>query len=168
MDFIKLSTAELAFIIKYFALKRSYLKIKQDFHAFFEKKISGEQLMQVEASNKSIIEKQSKKEMSDIKSCKLSHSRVRLDILEAALEDASTPKAVRSIRVSETEWEQVYAIDVPSIAKLVQLAREEEFLYKRFLLELKKLDLMDQADEFINTGYEIQVDDGLKRIEFAP
>lgn len=155
-----LNEKQVAFIIKYLALKKPYNKIKEDFQAFFERKISGEAIMDVEARHQPIVQEVAVRELSDIRRNPIAHPRIRLDILYDCLVMAMTPQIVRSVRITDTEYREIYGIDHGAVAKYLQLAREEEYLAKKLLLEKLKLDIeMDKDSGFvpveIDTGMEL-------------
>ena len=149
------------FIIKALALKTPYPKIKQDFQIFFEEKITGEEIMDIENKYKSDIEDVAVEELNDIRRNPLAHSRIRLDLIYESLKYAMKPRTIRSFKVSDTEYEEVQDIDHQAIAKYLQMAREEEYLAKKLLLEKIKLDL----DIHNATGFEpVEIDTGIPEV----
>lgn len=150
------------FVIKALALKTPYPKIKQDFHIFFEEKITGEEIMAIEDKYKEEIEEEAEQELNNIRKNPLAHSRIRLDILNRAMEYALKPQGVRSIKVGDNEYETIMDINHQAIAKYVQLSRDEEYLAKRLLLEKIKLDL----DIHNATGFEpVEIDTGFTQVK---
>lgn len=150
------------FIIKALALKTPYPKIKQDFQIFFEEKITGEEIMLVEDKYSSTIEEVAYEELNNIRNNPLAHSRIRLDIINRAMEYALKPRVIRSYKISDNEYGQELDIDHQAIAKYCQLSRDEEYYAKKLLLEKIKLDL----DIHNSTGFDpIEIIDGFNQVK---
>lgn len=149
------------FVLKALALKTPVTKVKQDYQVFFEEKITGDQIMEIEKAYSDLIAEIAIKELNDVRANPLAHTRVRLDLIYECLKYAMKARPVRSVKISDNEYEQVMDIDHQAIAKYLQLARDEEYNAKKLLLEKIKLDLDIHTS---NSGFEpIEISDG-----FAP
>jgi hypothetical protein len=160
-----------AFLIKQLALKEPLVKVRDLFNRIFEERLTGEELMSFESTFKAAIEKQSMKELNDIKKEPLAHSRIRLRALNDALTYAMTPRATKSVPVrsegKQIEYEVVYEPDYSAITNIIKAAQNEEFFIKKMFLEVLKNKLTEN-DLGANgeSGFSIfEVDNGLKKIE---
>jgi hypothetical protein len=170
----KLTESQIAYLVDRISVKTSSKKIIEEVKVVYDGLVlTGEDIDDIKLKYGSLIEDRARTTLNDVRGNRLAHSRVRLDIIEQVLDTALAdlkPKPIRSVKISEQEYEIVTGIDtsvLSSIAKLLQLAREEEFLNKRLLLELKKLyDTRGIEDDISSSGFlDIQVDTGIKYID---
>lgn len=156
-----LNKEETQFILMAFALKKPVVEIKIDFQKLFEKTLKGEVLIQFAGRYSDEIKALSKVEMENIGKVPITHSRIRMEFIYKGLQEASTPKAVRSIRVGPTEYEVTYEVDHAAIAKYLQLAQQEDFLHKKLYYEiLKNKEILGETKP--QSGFKpIELDSGL-------
>jgi hypothetical protein len=168
---MQLNEQRKAFLIKYFALKEPYHKIKNDYQKTFDDKTTAEELMEFETLNYKNIQHFAKRELNDIKQEPLAHPRIRLRILNDMLTYAMTPRATKSVPIrsdgKNIEYDITYEPDYRAVDALIKTAQNEEFFIKKFLLEIKKIEI-NPIDLGTNgeSGFDvIQIDDGLKQLE---
>lgn len=156
-----LGPEEKAFIFLYSALKHPLTEIKTDFEKFFESKIDGKIIINVQEKFKKEIAEKSKEELNDIGRVPIAHARIRMEFIYKGLQLASTPKVVSSQRISATEWMPVYDVDHTSIIKYLQLAFNEEITSKKLYYEiLKNKDLLGESRP--ESGFKpVEVNTGL-------
>lgn len=155
----KLSEAKIAFIIAKLALKMPYYIIKSEYERDYQEKIETETIQEIESVFEKKIAAQSKKEMSNIKRRSLAHPAVRLDFMLQALLYAFKPRPIRSVKVSENDYEVYYDVDHQAIKGYLQLAQNEDYSSKKLLLDLIKNEVPSfNAEEGFET---IEIEDGL-------
>lgn len=156
-----LNDEQKSYIILGLALKKEFAEIKQNFERLFEAKIKGEVLINIDKKFKDKIDELAEKELNDINRSPLAHSRIRLEFIYKGLQEASSPKPVRSIRTGEREYETIYEIDHAAIAKYLSLAQNEEIFAKKLYFEiLKNRDII--GSDKPKSGFKpIQINSGL-------
>lgn len=157
---IILSEPKLAWVIKQLAIFTPMAKIKSEYRVLFEENISGEDLIKIEQCYKDLISETSNKELKNFTKRRLAHSAIRLDIINQGLESASTPRAVRSVRVGENEYEVIKEPDHVAVSKYLKLAQDEEFFAKKLMLEVIKAGLDSEAKERTSRYEAIDIEDG--------
>lgn len=160
-----LSDNQKAFIVKNLALKKSPIQIKKEFLIFFEESVSGETIMNVEESCKTLIEKLSKEELNKIWDEPLAHSRVRLSLAYEGIKEAMERRIiVPAQRISESEWSSpVEGMDLKNLKALLELGLKEEYMAKKLMLEVKRLKLEAEKEELLSSGFQtITINTGLE------
>lgn len=153
-------------VIKKLALRRSYLEIKKEFDYIFSPKIvSGREILDIEKKYPEQIADAARRELSNIAANALSHVRIRMDYIYEGLQAARIPKAVRAVRIPsvspdiEDEIRVVEDMDHQAIKNYLQLAQAEEYLAKKLLIEVRKLDM--DVPETRRSGFKpIKIDMG--------
>lgn len=159
----KFNTQQQEYLIEQFALRTPIARIMQDFKILFPATpISGEALIDFKKVNAYKIKDVSDRILPDVKRCRLAHVTIRMQILDQIIEDAMTPKVIKSYKVSDTEWAQDMGIDSLAALKALHLAREEEYSAKKILLEKYKLDLVGEGGVRESGFSPVEVSDGIE------
>lgn len=154
------SEPKLAWVIKQLASFTPTTKIRSEYRHLFEEDLKGEDILKIEYMYKDVIKEVSKEELRNFSKRRLAHSAIRLDIINQGLQDASTPRAVRSVRTGENEYEVIYESDHMAVAKYLKLAQDEEFFAKKLYLEVIKAGLDDTQKEKTSSYEVIDIEDG--------
>lgn len=151
---------KIAFIIEKFALHWDLLRIKEAYQQYFEEKINPVTLLELRSKFTKQIKEQEEIELKDISRRGMSHPAVRLDYIHMALEYALKPRPVKSVKVSETEYQVFYDIDHAAVAKYIDLAQKEEYMAKRLLVEILKNEIESPIAK--RSSFEpVKIEDGL-------
>lgn len=147
MPLNNLDPDERDWIIKQIALRRKLPEIKRDFdYVFAPKIVTGREILDIELLYPDRIADEFNREMSNIAANSLAHVRLRMDCIELCLQEAMEKKPIRSVKVpgddgEDGEWKVVEGMDHQAVARYLGLAQSEEYLAKRMLLEIRKLDI---------------------------
>lgn len=158
-----LTDEQKAFLIEHLARGTEYEDIKSKFQLFFETGIDGSTIIQVKAKYSKLIDELIP-QVRDPRESRLAHARTRLDELDQALNDAKTLRPVGpAIRIGENEWSPApTGMNIPGIVAICRAAREEEYMAKKFMLEVKKMKLEADKAEILDTGFsEIVINTGI-------
>lgn len=158
-----LSDKQKAFVIKYLALRRDYMKIKEDFETFFKVPVDGDAILELEEKYPLLIEEQAKVELNNIFAEPMAHARVRLALINEGVQDARKERIISTKQISEDEWVVEKGKNLQAIAKFVELGRAEEYMAKKLLLEVKKLKMGEDREDLLNTGFiNVEINTGME------
>lgn len=160
-----LSDEHRAFVFMKLALKCPYNEIKQEFEQFFETKLDGRVIINLQAKFKDEIKSISEQELNNLDGVPISHSRVRLEIIYKGLLYAMKERTVGNYKegkLGHEEWIVEKDINHTAIKNYLQLAQNEEFLSKKLLLEYMKAKELGVAVDKPKTSFKpIQVNANL-------
>lgn len=143
----KYSNNQLKFIKTLLALRTPDVKILADYRQkYYPSEIFGEDIDTIRDDYEDDIRDIAKKELSDNNAVAVSFTRVRLELIQAAIQDCMTPKFLRSSPVTKefkeeegrppvTMYKEVVGIDIPNLVKLIDLAQKEDFYARKLRLE---------------------------------
>lgn len=141
-----LETDERDWVVQQLALRKSLREIKDDFdYIFAPKQISGREILDIQNKYPDLIIETSRRELSNIAANALAHVRIRMDYILKGLRAAEKERVVQMFHYTDTNGErQVHEekdMNHAAVAKYLQLAQQEEYLAKKLLIEVRKLDM---------------------------
>lgn len=152
---------KIAFIIEKFALRWDISRIKESYQQYFEEKINPVTLLELRSKFTKQIKEQEEIELKDISRRGPSHPAIRLDYIQMGIDYALKRRPVKSVKVSETEYEVFYDIDHQALAKYLDLAQKEEYMAKRLLVEILKNEIESPIPK--RSSFEpVKIEDGLR------
>lgn len=167
-DQIKFDEFQLEYLRYHLAIKTPLHIIAQQYRQLYESSIKGQHIQAIQLRDKDIIREIAKKELSNTSAVPVSYSRVRLEMINRSLESATTPKVVRTYKVSEPYidpatnqeamrdvWKVEYDIDYQAIRGLLDLVQKELWWAERLVLEKIKngIDTSPRSGIPIVTAY---------------
>lgn len=142
------------YIMKRLAKNWEYEEIKENFQWYFEQGISGEEIIKIEIKYQKEIEKIAP-QVLDPKKHRLAHAANRLEELQEALLDAKTLRPVGPpVKTGPDTWEAgPSGMNIGGIVAINKAAREEEYMAKKFYIELVKAKLEKEKEELLGSGF---------------
>lgn len=154
------------FLIKKFALTKSYIEIKREFEEFYKAEISGEMIQEVEEACLGDIEEEKARQYLKYVTRGMEK---RLQEIEKGIQETSERRLIRSTKVGKSEdgseeFHEEFGMDHANRTKYLDLHRREEYEAKRFMLEHAKTQAMIRLN---NTPQALPVTDQNKLL-FSP
>lgn len=129
-------------------------EIKDGFQRYFETGIDGEDIIRIEIKYKKRIEEIAP-QVLDPKKHRLAHAANRLEELYEALLDAKTLRPQGSpVKTGPDTWEPAAeGMNLAAIVAINKAAREEEYMAKKFYIEILKANIEKAKEELLGSGF---------------
>lgn len=150
------SKGEVLVIIQLSAAMLSMEEIKTKFYSFTERKkrITSDQIIEIQADFGTLIEKKSKEYLKNIEGNPLAHPRILLDAIYDIYKESRKKTPSGSVKTSETAYEIIEKEDLKTALAALKLAIDYQTSMKRIQIEEDK-KRKDPIPESIPTEWEI-------------